>query len=118
MCPCCRIAFLPGSAGPGELALIFLVVLVLFGPKRLPHLARSLGRILSQLRRASQDFRDQIMAIDDTPVSSPGASELTSRLENDDGLPVTGADAIPDDSMTDQRPVGDVPQRGGGDDTC
>ena len=59
------LAFLPGSPGAGELLIIFIVVLVLFGPKRLPSIARSIGRMLEEIRRASQDFRDQLMRADD-----------------------------------------------------
>ena len=61
------LAFLSGAPGPGELVVLFLVVLVLFGPKRLPHIARMIGKALNDLRRASQDFRDQVMQIDDEP---------------------------------------------------
>ena len=61
------LAFLPGSPGPGEMLLIFVVVLILFGPKRLPRMARMIGKVMEQLRRASQDFHDQIMKIDEPP---------------------------------------------------
>jgi len=62
------LAFLAGSPGPGEVIVLFLVILLLFGPKRLPQVARMIGKALSELRRASQDFRDQIMRIDETPA--------------------------------------------------
>ena len=62
--PTC-LGFLTGPPGPGELILLFVVVLVLFGPKRLPEIARMLGRTMDELRRASRDFRDQIMEIGD-----------------------------------------------------
>jgi len=58
------IAFFSGGPGPGELGLIFLVVLIVFGPKRLPAIARSLGKVIADLRHASQDFKDQIMSMD------------------------------------------------------
>ena len=59
------LAFFPSWAGPGELVLLFALVLVMFGPRKLPEIARSLGRVLSDLRRASQDFKDQVMNIED-----------------------------------------------------
>lgn len=52
------------SAGTGEILVLFLVVLVLFGPRRLPELARWMGKTVEYLRRASQDFRDQIVSLD------------------------------------------------------
>ena len=48
-----------------ELVVIFLVVLVLFGPKKLPEIARMIGKTIDQLRNASQDFKDEIMKIED-----------------------------------------------------
>lgn len=58
------VGFLADSFGSGEMLLVFLAALLLFGPKKLPELGRSLGRIMAQLTRASQDFRDQVMRID------------------------------------------------------
>lgn len=57
------LLFIPGTGG-GEILIIFLVILVLFGPRRLPEVARSIGRVLEELRKASQDFKDQVMSID------------------------------------------------------
>jgi len=66
--------FLGSGPGGGEIILIFVVVLLMFGPKRLPQIARMIGKTLDELRRASQDFKDQIMNIDEPPpvdVESP-----------------------------------------------
>ena len=60
------LLFLAGSPGPLELLVIFAVVLVLFGPRKLPEIARSIGRMLHELRKASDDFRSQIMSIEET----------------------------------------------------
>lgn len=73
------LAFLVGSPGYSELFLVFLAVLVLFGPKSLPGIARKLGRVMDELRRASQDFRGHVMDIDDVEVSAPSSgSELSA----------------------------------------
>jgi sec-independent protein translocase protein TatB len=40
-----------------HLVIIFIVVLVVFGPHRLPELARGLGKIMAEFRKASTDFR-------------------------------------------------------------
>ena len=37
--------------------VVFLVVLVVFGPQKLPELARSLGKLMAEFRKASTDFR-------------------------------------------------------------
>ncbi|MBL7076508.1 MAG: twin-arginine translocase TatA/TatE family subunit [Kiritimatiellae bacterium] len=60
-----QIGFFSGAPGPGELILVFLVVLLLFGPRKLPEFARTLGSLMQQLRRASNDFRDQLMSVEE-----------------------------------------------------
>jgi sec-independent protein translocase protein TatB len=40
-----------------HLVIIFIVVLVVFGPHRLPELARGLGKMMAEFRKASTDFR-------------------------------------------------------------
>jgi len=81
-----NLAFLSGAPGPGELIVIFLVILVLFGPKRLPEIARMVGKTLNDLRRASQDFKDQIMTIDEEPAPEPepGAGGVEPFAEEED----------------------------------
>jgi len=46
-----------GSIGLPELILIFVVALLLFGPRKLPDIGRSLGRALGEFRRASNDLK-------------------------------------------------------------
>lgn len=40
-----------------HMIVVFLVVLVVFGPQKLPELARSLGKLMAEFRKASTDFR-------------------------------------------------------------
>jgi sec-independent protein translocase protein TatB len=44
----------------GDTALIALIALLLFGPKKLPELARQLGKLMGEFRRASNEFRMQM----------------------------------------------------------
>jgi TatA/E family protein of Tat protein translocase len=53
--------------GVQELAIIFVVALLIFGPKRLPEFARSLGKGLADFRRASSDLRQSFSLDDDPP---------------------------------------------------
>lgn len=46
--------------GPLELVLILVVALLVFGPKRVPELARTLGRSLAEFRRATNDLRHSL----------------------------------------------------------
>lgn len=47
--------------GMTELLVIFVIGLVVLGPKKLPELARSLGRSMAEFRRASSDLRREFM---------------------------------------------------------
>ena len=55
------------NIGPWELALIFLIVLLLFGAKRLPEIARSLGKAVKEFKKAGKDIKDDA---DDTDKDS------------------------------------------------
>lgn len=48
-----------GRLGTGELILIFSLALVVFGPKRLPEIGRSLGRGLLDFRKAMTDLPEE-----------------------------------------------------------
>ncbi len=47
-----------GSIGFTELLLIFLVVMLLFGAKKLPELARGLGQAMREFRKAAREVED------------------------------------------------------------
>jgi TatA/E family protein of Tat protein translocase len=49
-----------GTLGMPELILIFVVALLLFGPRKMPDIGRSIGRALGEFRRASNEFRRTI----------------------------------------------------------
>lgn len=46
-----------GSIGGGEVLLILGLVLLLFGPRKIPEFGRTLGRTLAQFRQATRDFK-------------------------------------------------------------
>lgn len=45
-----------------EMLLIFVIALIVFGPKKLPELGRSLGRALSEFKKASEEFQESMKA--------------------------------------------------------
>ncbi|HVI08372.1 MAG TPA: twin-arginine translocase TatA/TatE family subunit [Candidatus Binatia bacterium] len=45
-----------------ETIFLFFLALIIFGPKKLPEMARQAGKLLAELRRASNEFRSQIEA--------------------------------------------------------
>jgi Tat protein translocase TatB subunit len=48
------------NLGMPEMIFIFLLALVVVGPKRLPELARQLGKMVAEFKRASNDFKNQL----------------------------------------------------------
>lgn len=51
------ILFLPG--GPTEIIVILLILVILFGPKKIPKLARSTGQAISELKRGKEEGLDE-----------------------------------------------------------
>lgn len=49
-----------GSLGVPELLLIFAVILIVFGPRRIPEIGRTLGKALGEFRRATDDLKSTI----------------------------------------------------------
>src|SRR5256885_10756416 len=49
-----------GSIGMPELIVIFLIALVIFGPRKLPELGRSLGKSLAEFKKASNELRSTL----------------------------------------------------------
>ncbi len=49
-----------GSLGLPELLLIFGVALIVFGPRRLPEIGRTIGKALGEFRKASDDLKNTI----------------------------------------------------------
>jgi TatA/E family protein of Tat protein translocase len=49
-----------GSIGGPELVVIFIVALLIFGPRKLPELGRMVGKSLAEFRRAANDLRDSL----------------------------------------------------------
>ena len=53
------------SLGPWEITLIILVIIILFGGKKLPELARGLGLGLREFKKAKQEIRDEVKNVAD-----------------------------------------------------
>jgi TatA/E family protein of Tat protein translocase len=49
-----------GSLGVPEILLIFVVVLIVFGPRRIPEIGRMLGKALGEFRKATDDIKNTI----------------------------------------------------------
>jgi len=87
-----------GSIGMPELIIILVIALIIFGPRKLPELGRSLGRSLSEFKRASNELKntlDEEIRLEDqrsaerqrppaTPVSALHDEESVPRRSSSD----------------------------------
>ena len=48
------------SLGPWEIVLVVLVIIILFGGKKIPELARGLGKGLREFRKTTKDLKDEV----------------------------------------------------------
>jgi len=76
-----------GSIGMPELIIIFVIALIIFGPKKLPELGRSLGRSLNEFKRASNELKNTL----EEEVRIEEQREKTAAAEKVVTPPVTAA---------------------------
>lgn len=83
------------SIGFGEILLILVLGLVIFGPKRLPEMGRTIGRSLREFRKAASDLRSEIeVDLDESPRASVEERSRRLRERREDAAPSRG-DAPP-----------------------
>ncbi|PAW60183.1 MAG: twin-arginine translocase TatA/TatE family subunit [Verrucomicrobiia bacterium Tous-C3TDCM] len=69
------LAFIGGLGGP-EIAVIFVVILLLFGAKKIPELARGLGKSMGEFKKAREEFeREIVKAEDDVKIREASGKE-------------------------------------------
>jgi sec-independent protein translocase protein TatB len=96
------------SLGPEKIILILVVALIVFGPQRLPEIARQVGAAVRELRRMQDTVRgelDQVLHPDYSPPDAGAAGEIASASEDNDhaALPPGSLPdgTAPDDDVTD-----------------
>jgi len=57
--------------GMPELLLILALALIVLGPKKLPELARALGKGMAEFRRATDELKDEFRQLENEPPESP-----------------------------------------------
>jgi len=101
-----------------ELLLIFVIALVVFGPKKLPELGKSIGRAMAEFKKASDEFqesvREEMKEVEKTTgveeIKKLGKLDLTDYDKADEPKP-----ALPQD--TEQKPEEKKPEEKKGEET-
>ena len=62
---------MPFNIGPGELVLVLVIVLIIFGPGKLPDIGSAIGKGVREFRKASTDLEDSIRG---EPAATPPAA--------------------------------------------
>lgn len=68
-----------------EMILIFIVALIAVGPKKLPELAKTLGKAMGELRKAGQELKDNIGLDDEINQVRRDAADAISGFQNTGG---------------------------------
>lgn len=68
-----------GPLGTGEMIMIFIVVLLLFGAKKLPELARGVGKSMGEFKKAREEFEREITRSEDEVRRDERAKEASAK---------------------------------------
>lgn len=84
------LAFI-GNFGGGEIILIFLIVLLLFGAKKVPELFRSLGKGVNEFRKAKNEWEQDIQEVmNQEPLEDHDFDQKSSASEESDKVNTKG----------------------------
>ena len=103
-----------GGLGMWEMIMIFLVVLLLFGAKRLPEIGSSLGKGIREFKGSIREIEKEVKAVGDEPERGAVPSPSDSSPESDEGprrlttTPVSGV-SDPGGVPTPESQAGGVP---------
>ena len=104
-----------GSIGGAELLLIFVLALLLFGPRKLPEIGKTVGKTLAEFKRATNDFKSSLEREVEMEKLREVRTEVTSPLAATvldpprPSLPVPYAAAAAPPSAAPPRPADDRP---------
>lgn len=85
-----------GTLGGPELLLILVIALIVFGPRKLPEIGKSLGKMMVEFRRASNDFKRTIE--DEVEADKMRAVLEAPAIDTTTGVPTPAQDAPPPDA--------------------
>lgn len=105
-----------GTLGGQEIIFILVIALIVFGPRKLPEIGKSIGRMMAEFRKASNDFRrtlddeveaDKARAVE--PVTPAPAAETPADPPPSTAASSEYADAIPSPAVAEAEPAAVTP---------
>lgn len=75
------LAFI-GSLGAPEMIGLFLIALLLFGAKKLPELARGMGKSMGEFKRAREEFEHEITRAEEEELTTKSEPKKKAGSEN------------------------------------
>src|SRR6059058_5459566 len=97
------------SLGPEKIILILVVALIVFGPQRLPEIARQVGAAMRELRRMQDTVRGELEQVLRPEFESPAADAYASTEESDHAaLPAGSWPTETPPENAGENPTGDV----------
>ena len=69
--------------GSGEILLIVIAVFLIFGPSKIPEMARGLGKFINDIKRASEDIKHEINREADRQERDKKLKEYKTQVEKD-----------------------------------
>ncbi|MGE3273536.1 MAG: TatA/E family twin arginine-targeting protein translocase [Vicinamibacterales bacterium] len=88
-----------GSIGMPELIIILVIALIIFGPRKLPELGKSLGRSLNEFKRASADLQNTL----EQEIKLEEQKEAQAKTKAQQ--PPPAAEPVADSPMPEGQPV-------------
>ena len=79
LCAAAATFFNPGSWGAPEILIVLAIILIFFGPKRLPQLSRSIGKSIREFRKGVTEVKRDIEDADDEPEDEPSSTATTAQ---------------------------------------
>ncbi|HVC18464.1 MAG TPA: twin-arginine translocase TatA/TatE family subunit [Vicinamibacterales bacterium] len=84
-----------GSIGAGEVLMILIIALIVFGPRKLPEMGKALGRGLNEFKKASSDLRSSLEAEIRIEHEQEKLQQQAQAAARTPSLPSPAADATP-----------------------
>jgi sec-independent protein translocase protein TatA len=99
-----------GSIGMPELIIILVIALIIFGPRKLPELGRSLGKSIGEFKRASNELRSTLE--EEIRIEEQREQRASMKAEQDSAIAAAAPPAVAPTPVAPAPPVTPAPPAG------